>query len=81
MVIILLKKRESELLEITLKKYNVKTIEDLPINFTGVIMQADEEYGNLVWDKHFGNLYSKLELQSFIIKFVDYSTFLSLFKT
>ena len=57
--------RESELLEITLKKYNVKTIEDLPINFTGVIMQADEEYGNLVWDKHFGNLYSKLELQKF----------------
>ena len=42
-------------------------------------MQVDEEYGNLVWDKHFGNLYSKLELQSFIIKFVDYSTLLSLF--
>ena len=57
--------RESELLEITLKKYNVKTIEDLPINFSGVIMQADEEYGNLVWDKHFGNLYSKLERQKF----------------
>ena len=26
-------------------------------------MQADEEYGNQVWDKHFGKLYLKLETQ------------------
>ena len=28
----------------------------MPINFDGVRMQADEEYGNKVWDKHFGNI-------------------------
>ena len=26
-------------------------------------MQEDEEYGNMVWDKHFGDLYSQLEKQ------------------
>ena len=26
-------------------------------------MQADEEYGNKVWDKHFGKLYDQLKSQ------------------
>ncbi len=39
-----------------LKEYGVDSIAQLPINFDGIRMQADEEYGNLVWDKHFGNL-------------------------
>ena len=28
----------------TLKKYNVATLEELPIDFAGIVMQADEEY-------------------------------------
>ena len=28
-------------------------------------MQADEEYGNEVWDKHFGALYLQLEHQKY----------------
>ena len=32
-------------------------------NFSGILMQEDEEYGNMVWDKHFGNLYKQLEIQ------------------
>ena len=47
----------------TLEKYNVENLSDLPINFSGILMQEDEEYGNMVWDKHFGSLYEKLELQ------------------
>ena len=47
----------------TLAKYNVEKLEDLPINFSGILMQEDEEYGNMVWDKHFGNLYKQLEKQ------------------
>ena len=35
--------------------YNVNEESKLPINADGLIMQADEEYGNMVWDKHFGN--------------------------
>ena len=55
--------RRDALEKATLKKYNVDRLEDLPINFSGIVMQEDEEYGNMVWDKHFGSLYEKLEKQ------------------
>ncbi|MEM9922020.1 MAG: DUF3526 domain-containing protein, partial [Bacteroidota bacterium] len=48
--------RGKELEEQTLLKYGVDSLSQLPINFDGLRMQADEEYGNQVWDKHFGNL-------------------------
>ncbi len=46
-----------------LKKYQVDSLSQLPINFAGILMQADEEYGNKVWDKHYGELYENLETQ------------------
>ena len=55
--------RRDALEKATLEKYNVDKLEDLPINFSGIVMQEDEEYGNMVWDKHFGDLYSQLEKQ------------------
>ena len=55
--------REGELIKETLAKYNVNNLEELPVNFTGILMQADEEYGNKVWDKHFGDLYTQLQTQ------------------
>lgn len=55
--------RQQELEKAILEEYNVNNISELPINFTGIVMQADEEYGNKVWDKHFGNLYSQLQKQ------------------
>ena len=48
--------RGAELERQTLEEYNVDSLSQLPINFDGLVMQADEEYGNQVWDKHFGNL-------------------------
>lgn len=39
-----------------LAEYGVDSLFKLPINFDGIRMQADEEYGNQVWDKHFGGL-------------------------
>ncbi|MEM6260991.1 MAG: DUF3526 domain-containing protein [Bacteroidota bacterium] len=47
----------------TLEQYGVETLEELPVNFDGLRMQADEEYGNQVWDKHFGNLKGIIETQ------------------
>ncbi len=47
--------RESELKNKVLAEYKVDSLEQLSINFDGILMQADEEYGNQVWDKHFGN--------------------------
>ncbi|MGO3109531.1 MAG: ABC transporter permease [Sphingobacterium sp.] len=46
-----------------LAKYKADKVEDLPINYDGLRMQADEEYGNDVWDKHFGNNYDILQKQ------------------
>ena len=53
-------KKRDELKDSLLRKYNVNTIEELPINFDGVVMQADEEFGNMVWDKHYGNVNNTL---------------------
>ena len=56
-------KRKSKLENEVLAKYKVNSLSQLPINFAGLVMQADEEFGNEVWDKHYGNLYNKLEKQ------------------
>ena len=63
---------KKELVEATLTKYNVKSLSDLPINFSGILMQADEEYGNKVWDKHFGDLYHQLQLQKRIYQITGF---------
>ena len=55
--------RRSQLEKETLLKYNVDSLSQLPINFSGILLQADEEYGNKVWDKHFGYVYSQLKNQ------------------
>lgn len=48
-------KRGLALKQQILKEYKVDSLSQLPINFDGIRMQADEDYGNSVWDKHFGN--------------------------
>ncbi len=58
--------RRQDLEKATLKKYKVENLTDLPINFAGILMQEDEEYGNKVWDKHFGTLYDQLKAQKYI---------------
>ena len=50
--------RSKELKERVLEEYGVDSLSQLPINFDGIVMQEDEEYGNQVWDKHFGQLRS-----------------------
>lgn len=39
-----------------LETHGVETVEELPLNFDGIAMQVDEEFGNQVWDEHFGAL-------------------------
>lgn len=55
--------RAQALKEKVLLEYSVDSLSQLPINFDGIRMQADEEYGNQVWDKHFGNLDQVLRQQ------------------
>ncbi|MFY7652829.1 MAG: ABC transporter permease [Chitinophagaceae bacterium] len=71
--------REKELEKQVLKKYKVDSLSQLPINFDGLVMQADEEYGNKVWDKHFGSLSNVLHKQKQTIQlFGSINPFLSL---
>lgn len=55
--------RANALEEKVLAEYGVDSLSQLPINFDGIRMQADEEYGNQVWDKHFGNIRKVLSQQ------------------
>ena len=48
--------RKKDLKKKILAQYKVDSVSQLPINFDGIVMQEDEEYGNKVWDKHFGKL-------------------------
>jgi ABC-2 type transport system permease protein len=46
-----------------LRKYNVDSVEKLPVDFNGLRMQAGEEYGNQVFDKHYSALWATYERQ------------------
>lgn len=56
-------KRMAKLQEEILKKYKVKSVKELPIDFGGIRMQADEEFGYKVWDEHYGQLREIFEEQ------------------
>jgi ABC-2 type transport system permease protein len=45
------------------KKYNVDSVDKLPVDFAGLRMQAGEEYGNKVFDKHYNELWATYERQ------------------
>ena len=56
-------KRRESLKNKYLSEFKVDSLKNLPINFDGIVMQEDEEYGNIVWDKHFGKKYETLKSQ------------------
>lgn len=43
-----------------LQAYGASSPEELPINISGVLLQAGEDYGNLVFDRRFGDLRNRL---------------------
>ncbi len=52
-----------------LKEYGVLTLDALPVNFDAIAMQASEEYGNQVFDKHFNALYDRYRAQNAVSQF------------
>jgi ABC-2 type transport system permease protein len=46
-----------------LARYKVKVLDSLPVNVDGLIMQADENYSNLVYDKHYNRVRQRLQKQ------------------
>lgn len=57
--------RRKELEKKVLAEYGVDSLSQLPVDFWGILMQEDEEYGNMVWDKHFGQLREVLARQKY----------------
>ncbi|RUL82807.1 ABC transporter permease [Tautonia sociabilis] len=54
-----IRRLEEELLD----RYDVDFVEDLPINFQGVALQAGEDHGNAVFDRHYDALWSTFDHQ------------------
>jgi ABC-2 type transport system permease protein len=63
--------RAKELETKLLQQYQVKTVNQLPFNFEGYVMQAGEEYSSLVYDKYFHRLQQTLINQD---KFCRYTS-------
>ena len=56
--------RTEELKQQILKQYGVTRMEDLPINFTGLALQAGEEFGNRVYDRRYAELWALYDRQN-----------------
>jgi ABC-2 type transport system permease protein len=57
-------KRAEELKQSVLRQYRVTKLEDLPVSFAGISLQESEEYGNQVFDRHYGALWATFERQN-----------------
>lgn len=55
--------RRAQLLQRTLAEYGVERVEDLPVNFDGIAMQAGEEHADTVYDHHYGQLWQQMAAQ------------------
>ncbi len=57
-------KRAEALKQKVLKQYGVDKLEALPVNFAGISLQEGEEHGNVVFDKHYSELWNRFEQQN-----------------
>lgn len=52
-------------------RYGVQRLEDLPVNFSGLALQAGEEYGNRVFDRYYGDLWSRYRRQDDVARWLS----------
>jgi ABC-2 type transport system permease protein len=57
-------KRTEALKQKVLKQYGVDRLEALPVNFAGISLQAGEEHGDVVFDRHYGRLWDQFGRQN-----------------
>lgn len=62
------RQRLARLREETLRRYNVSTLDALPVAFSGLSLQSGEDHGNEVFDRHFGRLHDQFSAQARIIQ-------------
>ncbi|MEM7049216.1 MAG: DUF3526 domain-containing protein [Acidobacteriota bacterium] len=51
--------RRSALEQRVLEEYDVESLDELPVTFAGISLQASEEHSNRVYDKHYGDLWQR----------------------
>ncbi len=59
-----LAERTLQLRDSILSEYGVDQVEDLPLNFEGVALQAGEDFSNQVFDLRFSELWGRIEAQN-----------------
>ena len=64
--------RSKQFKDSLLKKYGVDSMSKLPVNSDGLLMQADEEYANIVYDKHFKRIRQTITNQNSISKYTSF---------
>jgi ABC-2 type transport system permease protein len=57
-------KRAEALKQKVLKQYGVDRLEALPVNFAGISLQAGEEHGDVVFERHYGRLWDQFGQQN-----------------
>ncbi|MBL0156241.1 MAG: DUF3526 domain-containing protein [Bryobacterales bacterium] len=60
--------REAELKQALMKKYNVTSEKDLPLNLSGYFLQQSEEFGNEIFEKRFGELSDTYGRQQLVLR-------------
>lgn len=55
-----------------LSKYGVTSLSNLPINADGLVMQADEEFANEVYDKNFDRIRATIDEQNSITRWTSF---------
>ena len=58
------KPKRDQIRDDLLKKYGVESVDKLPINFDGYLLQASEEFANDVFDRRYGELATLYERQN-----------------
>ena len=64
--------RLESLKQATLAQYNVETIDDLPVNWSGIAMQAGEEYTDQVYDQEFSKVEAIFKRQNRLAEWVGF---------
>ncbi|WP_217603653.1 DUF3526 domain-containing protein [Chitinophaga sp. GbtcB8] len=64
--------RQAQLTQEVLKKYHVTSVEQLPVNLTAILMQANEDYTQMVYDTYAAQTDSIIRLQNNITRYAAY---------
>jgi ABC-2 type transport system permease protein len=63
--------RKKRLDDSLLRQYKVDSLTQLPVDYRGILLEAGEDYGKLIYEKNYGNLHGIYQKQDAIISFFN----------